>query len=251
MRNIDFNVTGSLHLCIDEDKDRRFDGYINNLGWHPDHIRREGRDLYYPEGASVSPSKLCHALANGVDVELNCDITALNEIDADIIVLANGYAAEQLIQNDLPVHPVRGQVSWVRRQAEIDKNICFGGYITPSVKEGFHILGSSFQPWDKNTDVKPEDDKSNIDRYNSICNGNLSAGDVVGGWAALRTSSKDRFPIVGQLNENLYISTAHGSHGIISSLYAARIILAQMGALHCPASQEVLSALSPERFHKR
>jgi tRNA 5-methylaminomethyl-2-thiouridine biosynthesis bifunctional protein len=250
--DIDFNVSGSLHLCVDDDKDRRFTGYIDNLGWHNNHIQREGDDLFYPDGANVSPEKLCHKLADHADVCLNYQVDDLNTIDADIIVIANGYDANTLLNDDdLPIGSVRGQVSWVKPQSDINYNICFGGYITPQTSEGFHILGSSFQPWEIDTDLKDEDHESNIERYNNAMNKDLSMDDVVGGWAALRTSSKDRFPIVGQIDDKTYISTAHGSHGIISSLMGASILMQLMSGQMSLASQGVLSALSPKRFHKR
>jgi tRNA 5-methylaminomethyl-2-thiouridine biosynthesis bifunctional protein len=247
---IDFDQHGSLHLCTDEDKDRRFKGYIKNLGWHEDHIRRQGDDLFYPDAASVSPYKLCHKLADNIDIRFKSAITDIKDLEEDIIILANGYNAKKLISDDLPIHSVRGQVSWVKPQDHIDHNICFGGYMTPLTPDGFHILGSSFQPWETNTALNDEDHRDNIKRYNKATANALSQNDIIGGWAGLRTSSKDRFPIVGHYKDNVYISTAHGSHGIISSLMAAEIIAAHLSGDMVPASPQVLKALSPKRFHR-
>lgn len=248
--DIDFRIHGSLHLNTDEGKERRFKGYSENLGWHENHIKRTGDDLFYPDGASVSPAKLCAALATHANKKFNMTVNDLADIEADIIILANGYDCVD-IASDLPVHPVRGQVSWVSKR-DIETNICFGGYITPAVAEGFHILGSSFEPWQRSVEVTDENHRDNIERYNTyINNDTLTEGDIVGGWAALRASSKDRFSIVGRLRDNVYISAAHGSHGIISSLMAARILRANVDNEQIPASRDVLKALSPERFHKR
>ncbi len=251
MDDVDFNIHGSMHLCTDEDKDRRFSGYIDSLGWHADHIQRVGEDLYYPDGAGVSPEKLCHKLAENADIHLNHKVESLSDIDADIIVLANGYSVNELLNgNDLPLSSVRGQVSWVKPQADIDSNICFGGYITPKTPDGFHVLGASFQPWDTAVDIRQDDHEDNLKKYNEVLNKNLNMNDVIGGWAALRTASKDRFPIIGHAQDNVYISTAHGSHGIISSLYGAQIVMAKILDHHLPVSGTVLRALSPQRFHK-
>lgn len=250
LEGVDFKVHGSLHLCTDDDKKRRFDGYTKNLGWHEDHMHYEGDNLYYPNGASVSPYKLSHTLAQGTDVRLNHKIESLDDLKEDVIVLANGYALNDLVDDDLPVNSVRGQVSWIKPQNGVDQNICFGGYITPRTPEGFHVLGSSFQPWDTSVAVCDDDHADNIDRYNKATNNNLQMDDIMGGWAALRTSSKDRFPIVGQLKDNIYVSIAHGSHGIISSLMAAEIIVTQLFGEAVPASRQVLKALNPKRFHK-
>ena len=249
---IDFNVHGSLHLCTDDDKARRFKGYIDNLGWHDDHIYKKGDDLYYPDGASVSPEKLCHALSINAKIHSNKKIENLLTVDADIIVLANGYAVNDLIDSDIeiPVSTVRGQVSWIKPQHAIDKNICFGRYVTPLTSEGFHVLGASFQPWEMDITLKDADHQDNVDGYNATRNPHISMDDVIGGWAGFRTASKDRFPIVGHLRDNIFVSTAHGSHGIISSMMAAQIIMASATGTHMPASTSVLSSLSPLRFNR-
>jgi tRNA 5-methylaminomethyl-2-thiouridine biosynthesis bifunctional protein len=247
--DIDFSIHGSLHLCTNEDKNRRFTGYIQNLGWHGDHIERRGDDLFYPDGASVCPYKLCHALAQGADVHLNHTVDNLDDLDADIIIIANGYQAVSIIES-IPLSAVRGQVSWVKPMNGIDTNICFGGYITPQTADGVHMVGASFEPWSDSTEITNKNHNENLDKYNVTMGANLSMDDIVGGWAALRTASKDRFPIVGHIRDNVYISTAHGSHGIISSMMAARIIVGQVTNGHVPATRAVQTSLSLKRFHK-
>jgi tRNA 5-methylaminomethyl-2-thiouridine biosynthesis bifunctional protein len=251
LNGIDLQIHGSLHLQTDDDKKRRFAGYVDNLGWHKDHIQWQGNDLYYPDGATVSPYKLCHALiAKDVAVNLNHKICDVSEIDADIIILANGPAINEF-SPDLNIGSVRGQVSWIKSKAKNKTNICFGGYITPETKDGFRVLGSSFEPWNTSTDVTDENHQSNIERYNQFMNDELSMNDVVGGWAALRASSKDRFPMVGHVQDNIYVSCAHGSHGIISSLMSARILRSIVDCSMIPLSRAGLKALCPKRAHKR
>jgi tRNA 5-methylaminomethyl-2-thiouridine biosynthesis bifunctional protein len=249
--DIDFIQEGSRHLCLDSDKARRFEGYISNLGWHADHIHRDGEDLIYPDAPSVSPYKLCHALAQGREIRLNNPVIDISKVNEDIVILANGYAYNDVMDEKIPIHSVRGQVSHIKPQANITQNICFGGYITPQVSDGFHVLGASFQPWETDISVTTQDHQDNLKRYNQATNGDLSEDEIVGGWAALRTSSKDRFPIVGHVKDNIYVSTAHGSHGIISSIMAAQIIMAQLTGQPVPASREVIGALSPHRFALR
>lgn len=249
--DIDFEIHGSLHLNLDDDKDRRFKGYIENLGWNADHIQKRGKDLYYPDGASVCPYKLCNALvAHNVDVRLGHKVTNLDDVDADIVVVANGYAVDQFYP-DLGVGSVRGQVSWVQVNDGPTENKCFGGYITPKTSEGFHVLGSSFEPWNTSCDVTDDNHQSNLDRYNTACDKALSMDDVVGGWAALRASSKDRFPIVGAMDDRVYLSVAHGSHGIISGLMAARILRSKIDNTMIPLSGAGMKALCPGRVRKR
>lgn len=254
MKDIDFTVCGSVHLCESEDKDRRFSGYIGNLGWHPDHIVRRGEDLFYPDAACVSPLKLCHVLARKAEVRCNHPVKNLEELASfGHIIVANGFAMRELLGiDDYPVHSVRGQLSFVKPQKDIETNICFGGYITPETAGGYHVMGASFQPWNMSADVSDADHKDNIARYNAAHADEKALGmdDIVGGWAALRSASKDRFPIVGEWAGNVSLSTAHGSHGIISSLMAAEITASRLCGESVPVSQAVLRALSPKRFDK-
>ncbi len=250
IENVDFNMHGSIYRCLDDDKDRRFRGYIENLGWHGDHIRRQGDDLYYPDGASVSPCKLCHALAQNAEVHLNTKIENLDQIETGTIVLANGHAVRALWNDDLTLYPIRGQVSWTKPVPGLDKNICFGGYITPLTSEGFHVLGSTFERHETEIDVRVDGHYSNLENYNCAESEKLSESEIVGGWVGVRTAAKGNFPIVGALGAGHYISTAHGSHGIVSSIMAAEIILSQIVREIIPAPQGVLKALSPKRFHK-
>ena len=74
------------------------------------------------------------------------------------------------------------------------------------------------------------------------------AYDVCGARAGVRTTSKDHFPVVGALDENLYISTAHGSHGILSSLLSAIILSEKIMSKHSIIPNGVYSALSSSRF---
>ena len=250
IENVDFNIHGSIYRCLDDDKDRRFRGYIENLGWHEDHIQRQGDDLYYPDGASVSPYKLCPALTKNAAVHLNTKIESLDQIETDAIMLANGHAVRALWEDDLTVYPIRGQVSWIKPVQGLDKNICFGGYITPLTSEGFHVLGSTFDRHETDTDVRIEGHHSNLENYNCFENEPLNENDIIGGWAGVRAAAKGNFPIVGDLGSDCYVSTAHGSHGIISSIMAAEIILSQITGDVIPASRAVLKALAPTRFHK-
>jgi tRNA 5-methylaminomethyl-2-thiouridine biosynthesis bifunctional protein len=251
MDDVDFNIHGSTYLCLDDDKDRRFKGYIENLGWHGDHIHREGMDLHYPDGASVSPRKLCHAMAQHAQVHLNTPVENFDDINADDVILANGYSMASLLNEDLFIYPIRGQVSWVKPMDNLNKNMCFGGYITPRTTEEFHVLGSTFERHETSVDVRDQGHQDNISRYNDTSQGlPLTMDDVVGGWVGVRTATKGNFPIVGELIPRVYISTAHGSHGIVSSIMGAEIILAQLTGDVIPASRDVLKALSPKRFHR-
>lgn len=280
--DIGYAQCGSLILQTDPDKKRRFSGYISELGWNKDHIHMtsaadasalagitiEQECLYYPQGAVVSPRKVCTSYLDSAQVQFNTSIHAIQKhngkwqllseaediIDeVDILVLANGlgclpYAATE----HLPLYPVRGQTSFAEpseKSRTLKTNLCYSGTCTPPLAEGKHVLGASFIRYDDDTDLRDADHAGNMDMLSE----NFPAiGDIKthenNGWAGIRTCSRDHAPVIGKIDDGLYISAAHGSHGIISSHLAADIISSEILGRACPCPPDVMQRISPARF---
>ncbi len=207
--------------------------------------------LYLPKSGSVSPKKLCHEYARGVEVHLNHPVTDLNALDGDVSILACAAACLNFSEAaGLPLKSVRGQVSYVRSN-EVSKHLksilSYSGYIAPAV-DGVHCVGATFQPWLSHSEILPEDDQVNLDRLFEAMPSMRGDYEVVKNRAAVRTASRDHFPVTGVLDEGVYISTAHGSHGILSSLLSAIILSDMVGGQKVAVSDGVLEALSPQRF---
>ncbi|NQZ13899.1 MAG: bifunctional tRNA (5-methylaminomethyl-2-thiouridine)(34)-methyltransferase MnmD/FAD-dependent 5-carboxymethylaminomethyl-2-thiouridine(34) oxidoreductase MnmC [Alphaproteobacteria bacterium] len=265
---IEYSHRGTLHLISNEDKDRRFSKLLENWHWHGDHIKRLSKEeasdvagitldheaLYLPDAGTICPYKLCVYYAKDIDIHFNHEVNDLSDIDADAYVLANGIGATKF--EELPIHTVRGQVTIVKQNdalSNLRANICYSGYITAGVNER-HAIGSTFQKWLEHSDILDEDDADNITRLKEAI---PSLGEIDfeidTSRAALRVSSKDRFPITGRVpnEDNIYLSTAFGSHGIVGSLAAAYLIADQMrgGVQSLPKS--VAKSLSLQRFIDR
>ncbi len=273
--SINWRPCGALHLVTDVKKARRFPKTAINWGWSPDDMRmvsvQEASDiagievndeaLYIAYSGTISPQNLCRAYAKGIEIHLNSHIKDLSDIKADAIILACGYGSIGFAQAKyLPLKGVRGQVTYIR-ETETSKNLrcalSYGGYIAPSAG-GKHCLGSTFQPWLDHRKIIDEDDIDNIKKL-SIAVPSLAANyEIVGHRADIRTKSRDHFPVIGSLepvssrdgakNIPLYISAAHGSHGIISSMAGAKILAAIINGDKLPISQAAYQALSPQRF---
>jgi tRNA 5-methylaminomethyl-2-thiouridine biosynthesis bifunctional protein len=266
--NIEFNPCGSLHLLTDPEREKRLCSADANWGWHKSHMhlmdtdaasRRAGIDLAQgalalPDAGTVNPAALCAAYADGVERRLNSipDIASLQR-EFDHIILACGMAVKQFQPlADLPVHTVRGQITHfaaTEASAALRTNICFGGYLSPA-ENGLHTTGATFKQWDGSTAVTTEDHTENITRLREAL---PQMEDIIpaGGRAALRTSSKDRFPIIGHVSENAYVSTAHGSHGIISTLAGAHLLSDMITGAARSLPRDSIDALSPGRFATR
>lgn len=262
--DIEFQQCGSLHLQINADKERRFNGYIHNLGWHPDHImmldtekaseqsgiRISHKALFYPDAVTASPARICAALSKGKHIT-NKKIDSVSDVKDDgfsEVMLASGTGSAALLpQLGHALSSTRGQVSHVRFQAPPQTNICFGGYATPADADGVSMLGATFQPWESDPSVRDEDHAQNIENWRNALGDAAALPEVIGGWTGFRSSSKDRFPVVGTY-DGLRISTAHASHGLISAPYAAEILISELLGHPIPAFRDVLAALSPARF---
>ena len=256
---------GSLHLAGDADKEKRLRGMMQNWGWHSDHVsflsaaeasEKAGivldRDcLWLPDSGFVSPGDLCRSYADGVSVSAD----DYDPRDYDAVILANGIAAKDHPGlQDLPLHTVRGQISMLAavQPVAVRANICYGGYLSAQQPTGY-VAGATFQQWRSDTDVTDEDHREIMDHLERDVPALAGAFRVTGGRASLRCAAKDRFPVIGAVPESagLYVSTAHGSHGLVSTLAGAEYLADLISGSPHSLSAATAMALSPVRFALR
>ena len=261
-QKIDWNPCGAIHLMTDEKKARRFPKTVESWGWPENEMRLVSAGeaseisgivvthdaLYLPRSGTVSPKKLCHEYARNVDVRLGARV---EQIDGDVTVLACGMGCLSFEQAaHLPLKAVRGQVSYIR-ESEMTRNlkttIGYGGYIAPA-QNGVHCLGATFQRWLDHSQIIEDDDSENLDNLFEHVPSLRADYEIAGHRAAVRTTSKDHFPVVGRLDERVYISAAHGSHGVLSSFLSAKNIANMILGAEMQLPDEVLKALDSGRF---
>jgi tRNA 5-methylaminomethyl-2-thiouridine biosynthesis bifunctional protein len=261
---------GSLHLMTNEDKAKRFAATLENWRWDAAHMRlvdapqaSEIAGIAVPVGAlflsdsiQLSPVEVVQTWASGCEVRLGVapDDKDLNDFDA--VIHANGVEVLQTAMADLPIHTVRGQVIAVA-QTEVSKNLrtnlCYGGYIGAG-RDGGHVVGSTFQKWLTHCDVLEEDTKEILARLFAAVPGlDFSTQDVTRARASLRCAAADHFPVIGPVpgREGHYMSTAHGSHGVISSLTGAMMIADMIEGGVCCLPGDTVEALDSQRFLRR
>jgi len=263
--DIGFDPCGALHLITDDKKARRFDKMIESWPWDdrmmrlvdaPEASLIAGLEigtacLYLSQSGSVHPAKLCAAYARGVKVHLNVKIDDIAQIDADVVVLAAGSALRGMdIAEDMDLRAVRGQVSMVQSTVESEGlrcHLCYGGYLSRAM-DGQHLVGATFQRWLDHSDVLAQDDRDNLDKLVAAVPSFPEDLDVVGHRASVRTAARDHFPVVGEVSDGVFVSAAHGSHGILSSIMAAYILVNIIGNKPQSLCGEVIDALCPARF---
>ncbi len=267
---INYRPVGALHLMDGEQKKKRFPKMVQNWPWDErlmalvsaeqasdiSGVRLEHDALYLPRSGMVSPRLLCayYMKESGASFQPLLDVSNIDDISADYdaVILTSGYGISLFNQTqDFPIKPVRGQISRVQVDGALSGLkcvLCYGGYTTP-VSEGCHIIGSTF---DRGVDccvVKDCDNADNLEKlYGAVPSVQNDAYDVIDARASVRVAAQGHMPIIGKVEDGIYISAAHGSHGILSSLMGAKILTSQIRGGDMPLDDEVLSLLSPARF---
>ncbi|MFK7839840.1 MAG: FAD-dependent 5-carboxymethylaminomethyl-2-thiouridine(34) oxidoreductase MnmC [Bdellovibrionales bacterium] len=265
--DIDFDPCGALHLMHDEKKQRRFPKTVASWPWGEDMMRIVGPQeaseiarveishdcLFLPRSGSVNPRKLCYAYTRhpNVDVRLNVSILSVDDLKADAVVLAAGRAMQAFdCLRDLDLRAVRGQVSYIKSNAlseQIQCHLCYGGYASRAI-EGRHVVGATFQRWLDHSERIEADNSDNLGKLYDHIPSFPKGLECVEDWVGVRCTSKDHFPVVGALEDGVYVTTAHGSHGVLSSLAAANVLVGMMTGQDQSFADEVIYALSPARL---
>lgn len=194
---------------------------------------------------------------------------------AQVCIIANAADAQKFSQTShIPLQPVRGQVTFLPKCLNINNIICYGGgYIIPDLN-GFHSVGATYDRDNLSCQISFIDNAENISNLRKI----IDIGDVdaakLQGRASLRAMVPDRRPVIGaapdveafnedyadlkhgrvkeypqgKYLEGLYISTGHGSRGLVSCPLAGEILAAMIENEPVILPENIMNILSPARF---
>ena len=268
-RTLPHRRTGSLHLINNDDKAKRFSSCIESWGWPAmggsgahmaildaaqasdvAGVRLPTGALFLPESGCIAPVELIGDGLAGSTVRYGGTLDDPSAFDAVIYACAAGVRDIPAL-SDLPVHTVRGQVALTRSaglSGALKVNLCYGGYIT-AAHAGRHTLGSTFQKWLDHTDILEQDNLDILTRLAEAVPGiGIAPGDVIGARAGLRSAAPDHVPMIGRVTDNVYVSTAHGSHGVVSTLIGAHLIADMMEGGIFSLPDDSVNHLNPNRF---
>lgn len=256
--------------------------------------------MWLSEAGSLNTAALCRALIGDLEVQYRTSVERLQHDAgewrllgaggamlgrADAVVLAAGYAAQQLGGFDaLGLFANRGQVTLLEPAAAIAGQrapLTYGGYLAPNGDH--HVLGSSYtrlndpsnRDWGK---ANSEDNAANLGllaaRFPDLAKGLTNAAKA-GAWVGLRATTPDRFPVVGgvpdggayrsgyaklrhggspaqfpmaRYRDGLYLMAGLGSRGFLTAPLAADMLAAMMVGDPMPQPRAVLDAMHPARF---
>ncbi|MGY3884600.1 bifunctional tRNA (5-methylaminomethyl-2-thiouridine)(34)-methyltransferase MnmD/FAD-dependent 5-carboxymethylaminomethyl-2-thiouridine(34) oxidoreductase MnmC [Aeromonas aquatica] len=259
--------------------------------------------VIYPLGGWLCPADLTRAAlaeaqATGLlRLEYGAEITALSELEggwrvesregrhwqAPTLVVAAGHQLPALLPfAELPLYPVRGQVSHVPTTASLSRLktvLCYDGYLTPA-HNGAHCIGASYGRNQSGTDYSPEEQAQNQSRLQACLPEAVwpSEVDVSGGEArvGVRCASRDHLPVAGpvvrlaQLEEHyahlrtrqadaaplplhpgLFVLGALGSRGLCSAPLCGELVASEICGDPLPLPTDLLEALHPARYWVR
>jgi len=188
---------------------------------------------------------------------------------AELVVLAAGYASRALAaaagmgSGELALQAIRGQVSWNRHEpgtAAALPPFSVNGYgsLAPAVPLGGEagglawVMGSSFERDNARAETRPEDDRHNFYRLQTLLPetaralaGQFEAGQVQS-WAGVRCATPSRLPALGPLAPGLWVCSGMGSRGLSFAALCGELLAARLHAEPLPLEQRLAEALAPQ-----
>ncbi|MGF1462223.1 MAG: bifunctional tRNA (5-methylaminomethyl-2-thiouridine)(34)-methyltransferase MnmD/FAD-dependent 5-carboxymethylaminomethyl-2-thiouridine(34) oxidoreductase MnmC [Maricaulaceae bacterium] len=199
---------------------------------------------------------------------------------APMVVLASGPALHRLSQTaTLPIRPSRGQLSVFACTDPPACALAFGAYAAPLGPDRL-LVGATYDPWVEGDPLDPtvegharnrQDLAAVLPQLADRC------GAVVGGRAAVRATTPDRWPMVGSVvdapayaerfaglaqgrrrgdapgpvHAGLYVLGGLGSRGLVWAPLLGEQVIAQALGEPEPLTQAQAAALHPARFLAR
>ncbi len=255
----------------------------------------------YPLGGWLCPADLTRAAireaqASGrLEVVFNAAVTRIAE-EADgwhlesrdgrqwrapNLVVAAGHQLPALLPfAELPLYPVRGQVSHVPTTAglsQLKSVLCYDGYLTPA-HNGAHCIGASYGRNQTDLAYRTDEQEQNRARLQACVPQQRwpAEVDVSGAQArvGVRCASRDHLPVAGPvarlaaladhdvhapadqqsalpLHAGLYVLGALGSRGLCSAPLCGELVASEICGDPLPLAADLLEALHPARYWVR
>jgi tRNA 5-methylaminomethyl-2-thiouridine biosynthesis bifunctional protein len=255
----------------------------------------------YPLGGWLCPADLTRAAireaqASGrLEVVFNAAATHIAEQDggwrvesrdgrqwhAPNLVVAAGHQLPTLLPfAELPLYPVRGQVSHVPTTAglsQLKTVLCYDGYLTPA-HNGAHCIGASYGRNQTDLAYRTDEQEQNRARLQACVPQQRwpAEVDVSGAQArvGVRCASRDHLPVAGPvarlaaladhdvnapadqqsalpLHAGLYVLGALGSRGLCSAPLCGELVASEICGDPLPLAADLLEALHPARYWVR
>ncbi|MEJ6023046.1 tRNA (5-methylaminomethyl-2-thiouridine)(34)-methyltransferase MnmD [Ramlibacter sp. PS4R-6] len=224
--------------------------------WRETGVRRND-GLWQERAAWIKPAPLVRAWLSQPRIEFrgNTRVESLSDLSADLVVVAAAHGSQALVGDRVQLHPVRGQVAWGRQEdgwAVPASPVNGDGHFIPSVPLDGSLAwfcGSTYGRGDADTAIRDEDTKANLQRLRALLPDMAAQleGRDVKAWAGVRCTSRDRRPLVGEIDPRVWLVTAMGSRGLTFSLLAAELLAARLHDEPLPIDARLAAAIDVAR----
>ncbi len=219
--------------------------------------------FHLPQSGWIVPSALVAAMLDDphIQVRSGCEVSAMrragdlwqlqladgSRLQTPRVVLATAFDPG-LGPTRLAMGRARGQLSMLpeRDGRALQKIVCRDGYITPAV-QGMHVVGATVQHDDDDAEARRSDDEQNFERLQRLLPGFATSGELHSGRVGWRSTTPDRLPLVGKLDQGLYASLGHGARGITCAPLCGEFLAAMICDAPLPLPAAWIARFDPLR----
>jgi tRNA 5-methylaminomethyl-2-thiouridine biosynthesis bifunctional protein len=255
---------GARHLATGPRDPPRFVRLADGDLFEPGSLVASADDIWMRDALVLEPAALVAAWAGAVETAAVARLDPapdggwrlLDEAgdliaEAGAVVLCAGPGCATLVP-DLPLQPVRGQVS-LADGASIDGAVSFGAYAIPT-RTGL-LFGATHQKDRTDTAALADDHAANLEK---LAEGlpDLAArlrDQPLTGRAAIRVATPDHLPLAGPVPDHpgLYVLSGLGGRGFCLAPLLAEHLAADLVVAPSPLPSDLAAAVDPGRFAVR
>lgn len=207
--------------------------------------------FYFPRNGWVNLADFTRNLTLHPLINITLSSETIDINNNEPTVLCNGIGSANIYPSlSSFMHLVRGQISCVSENdfplKGLQTVLSYGGYASPSI-HGVHHLGATFEREFEDVEPSQSSNEENICKLESYFEIS-GTGEASASWCALRTVSADRMPIVGKVEQNLYLNLAHGSRGLLTCAISGEYIASLAVGDPLPLPHSLLNLISFSRF---
>lgn len=207
--------------------------------------------LHYARAGWLRPAAMVKELFNKAGISVGISDRPQVDVQQKTVIAAghcSGDIVAALTGQKLSINPVRGQITQVEATdatASLKQVLCYKGYMVPA-DNGLHCIGATFNRGDDGSDIRADDDSENLASLKD-CAQQPWVNDltIISQRASVRATTPNHQPMIGRVQDNLYVFSGLGSRGLTSAPLLAEILAAQLSGGLQPLATDALERLQP------
>jgi len=226
-------MTGMTHIPKSKAEIERFKKLNHQAPLPPKHFNfdAENERLALNKALVIRPKAVLDDWLSNITLSENL------QKSGDLTLLATGFGIKDLLDHpNIQLRYSRGQLTWAN--ADINNPVTYGGYALP-LAEGL-LLGATHQHWDEGNpfELTVKDDIQNLEMFENFTGLKALKSEQVSR-ASVRVNTPDTLPLMGDVEEGLWLLTGLGSRGFVFAPLLAEAIVSKICGDPMPISKQV------------